>query len=71
MSTLQIKFESAEQWQKVLMLLQALHLEFKVVELDIFAGESRVHDVHESYKAALAVLGDDWNDPENDHWDNC
>lgn len=69
MSILQIHFENAEQWEKVLAFLKSLKLEFKVLQAEEFAEENRVHDVHEAYRASLPVFSEDWDAPENDHWD--
>jgi ATP-dependent RNA circularization protein (DNA/RNA ligase family) len=71
MSTIEIKFNNSAQLDKLLTFLKKLKVEFKLVESDIFSAEKIADsDVHDSYKASLKVLADDWNDPQNDHWDN-
>lgn len=72
MGILQIKFETAEQWQEVLALLKKLHLEFHVLqseEIEI-VDELPDSDQYDAYRASIPALVDDWDDPVNDHWDN-
>ena len=68
MSTLQIKFETVEQWRTVLALLRKLKIEFHIVESTEFVDEEADSDLHDAYRASIPVLADDWDDPANDHW---
>jgi hypothetical protein len=71
MGTLEIKFKNIEQYNQLLAFFKKSKIEFKVTESDDFSAETLADsDVHDSYKASMKVLADDWNDPENDHWDN-
>lgn len=70
MGILQIKFETAEQWQEVLALLKKLRLEYHVLRSDEIVDELPDSDQHDAYRASIPVLADDWDDPANDHWDN-
>ena len=70
MSTLEIKFNTFEQYNQVLAFLKKLKLEFKITESDDFSAEKQADsDIHDSYKASMKVLADDWDAPENEHWD--
>jgi hypothetical protein len=60
MNKIQITITDSKQLDKLLTFLKKLKVEFKFIE----------SDVHDSYKASLKALADDWNDPKNDHWDN-
>lgn len=70
MSTLEIKFDTFEQYNRLLAFLKKLKVDFKITESDDFSGEKLADlDIHDSYKASMTVLADDWDAPENDHWD--
>jgi hypothetical protein len=60
MNKIQVTITDSKQLDKLLTFLKKLKVEFKLVE----------SDVHDSYKTSLKALADDWNDPQNDHWDN-
>jgi ATP-dependent RNA circularization protein (DNA/RNA ligase family) len=70
MSTLEIKFNSFEQYNQLVDFLNKLKVDFKITESNDFSAEKLADsDVHDSYKASMKALADDWDDPENDHWD--
>jgi hypothetical protein len=60
MNKIQIKITDSKQLDSLLAFLKKLKIEFELTE----------SNVHDSYKASLKALADDWNDPKNDHWDN-
>jgi hypothetical protein len=60
MNKIQVTITDSKQLDSLLAFLKKLKVEFKFIE----------SDVHDNYKASLKALADDWNDPQNDHWDN-
>ncbi len=71
-TTFQINFENSEQVNKLLLFLHALKVNFKFTksgENYDFSETLAAEDVHHPYKSSMKVLSEDWDNPEDDHWD--
>jgi hypothetical protein len=70
MGTLQINVQNPEQWKALLDFLRKMKLDFRVLEgNETWADQDADADPHDSYKASKMALEEDWNHPNNDHWD--
>ncbi len=70
MGTLHINVQNPEQWKALLDFLRKMKMDFRVVEgNEAWADLDADTDPHDAYKASQLALEEEWNRPENDHWD--